>query len=68
MFINQQGPQMEILLKMKQASNHQFDFLSFSSPLHPYYRHLLMVIKNGRYRPVSFIDEMNSQGKLCAHS
>ncbi|PSN33758.1 hypothetical protein C0J52_21672 [Blattella germanica] len=53
LFISQQGAQMEILLKMKQASNPQFQFLSFDSPLHPYYRHLLMAIKTGRYRPKS---------------
>ncbi|XP_067015704.1 splicing factor, suppressor of white-apricot homolog [Anabrus simplex] len=51
MFISQQGAQMEILLKMKQANNPQFQFLAFDSPLHPYYRHLLMAIKTGRYRP-----------------
>lgn len=67
MFINQQGPQMEILLKMKQASNRQFDFLSFSSPLHPYYRHLLMVIKSGRYRPVSLIEETSTQDEQKAY-
>ncbi|KDR07998.1 hypothetical protein L798_02448, partial [Zootermopsis nevadensis] len=51
LFISQQGAQMEILLKMKQANNPQFQFLSFDSQLHPYYRHLLMAIKTGRYRP-----------------
>nr|CAD7258464.1 unnamed protein product [Timema shepardi] len=51
LFICQQGPQMEILLKMKQDKNPQFKFLSFDSTLHPYYRHLLMAMKTGRYRP-----------------
>ena len=51
MFISNQGPQMEILLKMKQAGNPQFNFLSFDDPLHSYYRHLLMAIKGGRYKP-----------------
>lgn len=64
MFINRQGLQMEILLKTKQASNPQFDFLSHTSQLYPYYRHLLLVIKNGRYRPVSLPDEGSLQGKL----
>ncbi|KAL0266238.1 UNVERIFIED_CONTAM: hypothetical protein PYX00_008841 [Menopon gallinae] len=51
MFINSQGPQMEILLKMKQAGNPLFNFLSFDNPLHNYYRHLLMAIKGGQYKP-----------------
>lgn len=42
---------MEVLLKMKQANNPQFQFLSFGSALHPYYRHVYMAIKTGRYRP-----------------
>ncbi|XP_075232655.1 uncharacterized protein LOC142331003 [Lycorma delicatula] len=50
-FIIQQGSQMEIILKMKQASNPQFEFLSYHSALHGYYRHVLMAIKSGRYRP-----------------
>lgn len=51
MFISSQGPQMEILLKMKQAGNPQFNFLSFDNPLHNYYRLVLMAIKGGRYKP-----------------
>lgn len=51
MFIHQQGSQMEIILKMKQATNPQFEFLSYHSSLHSYYRHVLMAIKTGRYRP-----------------
>lgn len=47
-FISQQGAQMEILLKAKQAGNPQFDFLSHDSSLHSYYRHILMAIKTGR--------------------
>nr|XP_018913320.1 PREDICTED: splicing factor, suppressor of white-apricot homolog [Bemisia tabaci] len=50
-FICEQGAQMEVLLKMKQANNPQFQFLSFGSALHPYYRHVYMAIKTGRYRP-----------------
>lgn len=42
---------MEILLKMKQAGNPLFNFLSFDNPLHNYYRHLLMAIKGGQYKP-----------------
>lgn len=49
-FINDQGIQMEILLKMKQADNPQFNFLSFDNDLHPYYRHMLNAIKSQRYK------------------
>ncbi|RZF48483.1 hypothetical protein LSTR_LSTR007761 [Laodelphax striatellus] len=52
MFIDRQGSQMEIVLKLKQSNNPQFNFLSLNSPLHPYYRFLLSAIKTGRYRPV----------------
>ncbi|XP_063240225.1 splicing factor, suppressor of white-apricot homolog [Bacillus rossius redtenbacheri] len=52
MFISQQGPQMEILLRTKQASNPQFQFLTLGTPLHPYYQHLLMLIKTGHYHQV----------------
>ncbi|KAG8226921.1 hypothetical protein J437_LFUL005678 [Ladona fulva] len=63
MFINEQGAQMEILLKMKQARNPQFQFLSFDDPLHTYYRHLLMAIKTGRYRPKPPKEEQEDDGK-----
>lgn len=48
-FIATQGAQMEILIKAKQASNAQFDFLSQGSQLQPYYRHLLAAIKQGKF-------------------
>ncbi|KAK6642152.1 hypothetical protein RUM44_013875 [Polyplax serrata] len=63
MFINNQGPQMEILLKMKQAGNPQFNFLSFDNPLHSYYRHLLMVIKGGQYKGNMF-DSTNKKSDM----
>uniref|UniRef100_A0A8D9EMV9 Protein suppressor of white apricot n=1 Tax=Cacopsylla melanoneura TaxID=428564 RepID=A0A8D9EMV9_9HEMI len=53
LFIHSQGAQMEILLKMKQASNPQFGFLSFDNPLYPFYRHVLSAIQSGRYVPTS---------------
>lgn len=52
-FIHDQGSQMEILLKMKQADNPQFNFLSFDNDLHPYYRHMLTAIKSQRYKQSS---------------
>lgn len=65
LFISQQGAQMEILLKMKQANNPQFQFLSFDSQLHPYYRHLLMAIKTGRYRPKTQEQEKEGLYMFC---
>lgn len=50
MFISKEGPQMEILLKTKQANNPQFSFMNQDDPLYRYYRHVLMAIKTGRYR------------------
>lgn len=50
LFISQQGPQMEILLKTKQATNPQFGFLTQDDALYRYYRHLVMAFKTGRYK------------------
>ncbi|XP_064489112.1 splicing factor, suppressor of white-apricot homolog isoform X2 [Ornithodoros turicata] len=50
-FVSQHGPQMEIIIKTKQASNNQFDFLSFDHPLNVYYRFLTEQIKCGTYIP-----------------
>lgn len=52
---------MEILLKMKQAENPQFNFLSYDNDLHPYYRHMLAAIKNQRYAQSSSVPP---KGKL----
>ncbi|KAH9501872.1 hypothetical protein DERF_012681 [Dermatophagoides farinae] len=59
-FVSTQGLQMEILLKTKQASNSNFEFLSIDSRLHPYYKHLLSEMKSGRYR---FNDDSPKQSK-----
>lgn len=48
-FIASQGPQMEILLKTKQSSNSQFNFLSHDGQYNAYYKHILMLIKAGTY-------------------
>ncbi|KAH9413675.1 hypothetical protein DERP_009379 [Dermatophagoides pteronyssinus] len=56
-FVATQGLQMEILLKTKQAANSNFEFLSIDSNLHPYYKHLLIELKSGRYR----FDDSNEQ-------
>lgn len=48
-FVARQGPQMEILIKAKQADNAMFNFLSFDDPLQPFFRHMVVMIKAGRY-------------------
>ncbi|XP_062614168.1 splicing factor, suppressor of white-apricot homolog isoform X2 [Saccostrea cucullata] len=50
-FVAKQGAQMEILIKTKQANNPQFDFLHFENPLNPYYKHMVKMIKSGKYKP-----------------
>ncbi|XP_076256359.1 protein suppressor of white apricot-like [Rhynchophorus ferrugineus] len=49
LFVCRQGPQMEILIKAKQADNPQFSFLTVNDPLYKFYRHILAAFKNGRY-------------------
>ncbi|XP_014240462.1 splicing factor, suppressor of white-apricot homolog isoform X2 [Cimex lectularius] len=51
LFLAQQGPQMEILMKVKQQGNKNFDFLSHTDELHRYYLHLKALIKAGSYVP-----------------
>ncbi|XP_037091144.1 protein suppressor of white apricot-like, partial [Pollicipes pollicipes] len=48
-FVARQGPQMEILIKAKQSDNVMFNFLSFDDPLQPFFRHMVVMIKAGRY-------------------
>lgn len=48
-FISTQGPQMEILIKAKQANNPLFDFLNQNGPLNPFYKHTLQSMKDGNY-------------------
>lgn len=62
-FISSQGPQMEILLKTKQASNPQFNFLNHDGQYFAYYRHILGMMKAGTYPWPEVIDksEENSQ-------
>jgi hypothetical protein len=42
---------MEIVLKTKQKDNPQFNFLSYDSVLNPFYRHVVQMVKMGRYQP-----------------
>jgi hypothetical protein len=53
LFVCKQGPQMEILIKAKQADNPQFGFLNQGHDLYKYYRHVLAAIKSGRYQVAS---------------
>lgn len=48
-FISSQGPQMEILLKTKQSSNPQFEFLNHNGQYNAYYKHILSMIKANTY-------------------
>ncbi|CAH1730484.1 unnamed protein product [Chironomus riparius] len=48
-FISSQGPQMEILLKTKQSSNPQFEFLNHNGQYNAYYKHILSMIKSNTY-------------------
>ncbi len=53
LFINRQGPQLEIIIKAKQKFNPFFSFLDFGDSLHPYYRHTLSALATGVYVPGS---------------
>ena len=53
---------MEIMLKTKQAGNSQFDFLSFENELNTYYKHMVSMIKSGKYKPVQREEEEANGG------
>lgn len=59
-FVCKQGPQMEILIKTKQANNPQFSFLNQSDPLYKYYKHVLNALKSGTYK----IESNTEEGKI----
>ncbi|KAA0184534.1 hypothetical protein HAZT_HAZT003335 [Hyalella azteca] len=48
-FIAKQGSQMEIILKTKQTGNALFGFMSFDNSLNAYYKHIVGLMKSGRY-------------------
>lgn len=62
-FISSQGTQMEILLKTKQASNPQFNFLNHDGQYNSYYKHIMAMMRAGNYPWEDTIDksEENSQ-------
>jgi chaperone required for assembly of F1-ATPase len=55
---------MEILIKTKQANNSQFDFLHFENPLNLYYKHMVKMIKSGRYKPKEEADTEDGKFSL----
>ena len=63
-FVSQQGGQMEIMVKAKQKDNPQFGFLDFSNSLNPYYKHVLRMMKSGKYRPTPVQEKSPNQSKL----
>ncbi|XP_052797489.1 splicing factor, suppressor of white-apricot homolog isoform X2 [Mya arenaria] len=52
-FIAEHGTQMEIVMKTKQANNPAFNFMHFENELHPYYKHMIKMIKTKKYIPKS---------------
>lgn len=67
-FVAKQGLQMEILLKTKQASNSQFDFLNFDNNLNPYYKHLIQLIRDNKIDPMVYLIEPAKQEGLLNSS
>ena len=60
-FIAEHGVQMEIVMKTKQANNQTFDFMYFENILHPFYKHLVKMIKCKKYIPKSPQKEVKEQ-------
>lgn len=50
-FVAKHGVQMEIVIKTKQATNSQFNFMHFDHYLNPYYEHMKKCIREGKYKP-----------------
>ncbi|XP_071093718.1 splicing factor, suppressor of white-apricot homolog isoform X1 [Haliotis cracherodii] len=50
-FVAEHGAQMEIIIKTKQSGNPQFDFMHFENELSQYYKHMVKMIKSGKYKP-----------------
>jgi len=55
---------MEIIIKTKQTKNTQFNFLHFEDPLSNYYKHMVKMIKSGKYKPKDIKEEDNDKGKF----
>jgi hypothetical protein len=63
-FVVQNGLQMEILLKTKQSSNTQFDFLNFDNFLNRYYKHIQFLIRERKIDPLDFLAEPQERNSL----
>ena len=50
-YVASNGPQMESLIKTRQAGSTKFDFLRAEDKLHPYYLHMVQLMKSGKYNP-----------------
>ena len=46
-FVKQQGPQMEVLMRAKQADSAKFLFLTPGTDLHAFYKHVLARLNDG---------------------
>ncbi|XP_041347938.1 splicing factor, suppressor of white-apricot homolog isoform X2 [Gigantopelta aegis] len=66
-FTAQHGAQMEIILKIKQGGNAQFKFLSFEDPLNAYYKHMVQMIKSGKFKPKMVGLERQNSNEDNAH-
>ena len=71
-FVAKQGQQMEIVVATKQTNNRQFDFLHYSHELNVYYKHIVKMVKNGKYTPrpqeeYNKIRKRRSSGMYMSH-
>lgn len=56
-FVAKQGLQAEILLKTKQSGNSQFNFLLHGDQLHPYYKHMISLIRECKIDPQFYLQQ-----------
>lgn len=56
-FVAKQGLQAEILLKTKQSTNSQFNFLNYGDMLHSYYKHVVNLIRDKKIDPLFYLQQ-----------